>query len=245
LGNVTTADVIGNTVPVTANSILTPFVDPNIITFEDLELGSTFAQNARITGANGAYLYQSSSAGALTVVEDYDGDKAVQPQSGAYIWLYSGNENTDTYNTSILDADINFTSTTFYQRDSYQVRVGTGGTTQFTAEWGWIYNDGDGSNAEFAIRVNDSIAGTNSGWIKMGVTGTSTPKFNLKIEYVWTTGQIRVTVDGNVIYNDIISASTTPIFRTYYISNASNTVVLDNIKALNTYVDPTGFATAE
>ena len=246
-GNKTETVVMGNTVAISANSVITPYVDLAYINFENYEVGTEYVVNDKFYAAEGGGYIIVNNKGPATIVTDSDGDKAITQTKGTYYWFYWGNRDGDAKNVSVLEYDVDFRELSFQSNnglgaaESLQFRVGTGGTQQFTVEVRY-YDEDYG----YTVKVIDNIAVTSSAQIKtgLGLDGNILEKFKVKVEYMWATGALRVSVNGNVLYNDIISASETPIYRNYYVSNNAS-VYLDNIKFVNEYVDPTGFATAE
>ena len=247
-GNKTETVVMGDTVAISANSVLTPYVDLAYITFEDMALGTEYVVNDKFYAAEGGGYVIVNNKGPATIVTDSDGDKAITQTPGSYYWFYAGNRNTDTYNVSTIEFDVDFRDVTLNGENigwAEQLQIRTKGASevqQFNVEFRYY-----GESYGYVFRIVDKVDNTKSTTqIKTGLgTESMLEKFTLKVEYMWSTGAIRVSVDGNVVYNGMISAADGPINRNYYINNTGNVVVLDNIKSINDYVDPTGFATAE
>ena len=248
VGNKTETLVLGNSVAITANSILTPYVDLAYITFEDYAVGTVIEKGPSIYAAEGDGYVTLNTTGPITVVDSGDGNKAITQPKGTYYWFFAGNRDLETKNVSVIELDIDFREITFQANnglgaaEQLQFRTETNnGSNVFSVEV--RYYDADYG---YTVKVIDNIAGTSSAQIKTGLGLDSEDilqKLTLKIEYMWETGAIRVSVNGNVLYNEIITASS-PVKRNYYV-NGNASVYLDNIKSINEYVDPTGFATAE
>ena len=241
-GKATAVNVDGNNIPLTASAVLTPYVDPDVITFEDLSTGYYLpvdSDNKVIYSQNGASRMWGNSKGEIAQVVEYDGNKGLDLSSS--LWLYPKNYDDETHNVSLLQMDINCvsmneTGSGSSEKLSFRVSDGTD-AFKFVVEWRYYpYFDG------FVIKVTDSVASqTVCNWTVIA-EGVTSAKFNLKIEYLWADGALRVSVDDDVIYNGVISTYGNKVQRVNYEPASLNpNVIIDNIKQTTIYVDPAEF----
>lgn len=241
-GKATTVNVIGNKITLTASAVLTPYIDPDMISFESFEVGNLplDSDNKVTYTQNGQRRLWGNTTGEIAKVVDYNGNKGIDVTGN--LWLYSKNYNDETHNVSLLQMDVicnEMNTSGNGASEKLSFRVG-GSAFVLCVEWRYYpYLDG------FALKVTNAQTGANAAtycdWVVIakGVTSTS---FNLKIEYLWSTGAVKVTVDDHVYYNGIIDVSGTKVDRVNYESQASNpSVIIDNIKQNTIYADPADF----
>jgi hypothetical protein len=234
-GKSTVTFVGGNKISLTASSVLTPFVDPDMITFENLDLGklpvdsgnkATYSQN------DARRLHGSTNGNIAEVVSYNNGNKGLKVDGGKYLWMYAKNYNVETHNVSLLEFDLNTLSMSESGVEAFYFRNPSFGATDvFKLE---IRQYGTG----LAFRISGNAIGTSS---YTNFTSDVVGSFHIKLEFYWLKGALKLTIDGKEVFNGIVSSSTVAIERNYYVPNANNDVILDNIKQVSTYVDPSEF----
>ena len=241
-GKATVATVNGNVIPLSTSAVIAPYVDPDVITFEDVAIGALplDGSNKVTYSQNGTTRLWGNTTGEIASVVNVNGNKGLDSSSN--LWLYAKNYNDSTHNVSLLQMDVICNEmNTAGNGTSEQLSFRVGGSAfVIGVEWRYYpYLDG------FALKITNGQTGTASvtysEWtvFAKGVTSTS---FNLKIEYLWAKGALKVSIDDNVYYNGLIDVSGTKVDRVNYYSQSANpSVIIDNIKQVSTYVDPSEF----
>lgn len=234
-GNVVTDVVIGNVIPLTGSVAITPYSDPNLITFESFTAGDVFEKDSRdivIYKQNDIQrLWGGNTSATATIVKNrYDSNGVLIT---GFMWLYPVvNEGS---NLAVLDMDVDCQKLVAGKGEKLYFR--TGSPQPFTIEW--RYYD---STTGMVIKVTDNLNGSNTtGWIPMGIDlDDTTPYFNLKIEYLWSTGALKISVNNNTVINKTVS-SENAVNRVNMEANVNNIIIYDNISQYNIYVDPDKF----
>ncbi len=240
-GNANTSFVYGDTIALSDSSVITPCFDLDVITFEEFNDGDSLerdSENKVSYVQNGTQRIWGGGTGSTAIIKQgRDGDKGMLPTG--FMWLYPKNYEAADHNVSLLELDFDCEKLVAGKSEKFYFRTGNGTTEQFILEWRY-YDSKEGVR----FRITDEVDFSKDiSWISMGLDKDDTsPRFKLKIEYLWSTGSLRISVDNNVILSTCISASATPIFRINYEVNINNTVILDNIRQTTIYADPTGFA---
>ena len=239
-GSVSTSCVLGDTVTVTGNTVVTPYFERDVVDFESFKVGDLIV-NGQYSQNDTVRISSESEDYSAEIVKDRNGDNALQPS--AYIWLYSKNYADDRHNVSLLDMDIdaNVLASNAIQRMHF--RTGATGTfNQFRLEWRYVSSS---AQLRFDVMVPSDTSYNSTHYYTLPKGNETNPLFNLKVEYLWKTGVLRITVDDTVVYCGAILSSATPVYRVYCETNSKNTLLFDNIKQNTTYVDPLDFTGSE
>jgi len=232
-GKVTTTYAEGNRVPVTSNSVITAVVDPCVIDFENATVG-TWAGTLYSPEGNG---YIATNAGSHAIAQDeVTGNKTTTyTKGGTYYWFWWNNRSDDSgnltndssANVAVLEFDVDFRQATAGTYESLDIRAGYTNSGAHLTYVTFGYKDA----------ANGYVINLGSTVIKTGLYGTGdnhAEKFTFRMEYMWSTGAIKFSINGKMVYLGTIAASG-PIARNYYTGNNPE-VYVDNVKAKNTYV---------
>ena len=228
-GNKTEKVVTGNTLSLTESCVITPYVDPYLITFDDLAVGSYPA------GSLGTSQIAQNGGSTVDIVEK-DGSNALQIGTSG-IWMYpvAVTEDGQTANATVIEMDVNYTN--FDAANTIGFRDSTGSGSFYSS---LMFN---GNRIRFhkggaEIKFDSADA---SSYYPMGTkTGTT---FKLRIEYIWsvtegneTVGKMNIYIDGTQIYSVSVDAIDGCKRLSIY-SGSPNVFTMDNVKCINTYVE--------
>ncbi len=232
-GTATTTNVMSNTVAITGHTVITPYVDPDILTFEGLS-GETLAAPY---SQNGVERITKPVATVLTLVTA-DGNTALKPNSYWRLWPSDDTSDLTGKNATVLEFEWNITES-IYNKDSYISWKNSNNVEVFDLRFRDYENTDDGY---LYFKLYDRLGnGSFTAYQKFIAEENHAVKFTLKLEYLWS-GKLKVSINGETYGVYDVGSTDYAMKEAYFVmADSAATYTIDNIKYKNTYIDPTTF----